>query len=401
MEAARSMLHASNIHIKFWGEAVNSAIYILNMTGTRTLEGITPSEAWYGTKPSIAHIRVFGSDAYYHVLKETRHKLMPKAKKAMLMGYSDTSKAYRLWDINSRKIVESRDVLFDETPIQNLASNGEGRVVQDILDIANLGQIAPLEQRVVGVIPRAARMVIGQRVVGGSLAVGDIQQIILQHGHVYSSQDELDSPTVLSNPGSLTNEDNCTKSSEDLVAILDSDEIEEIAKRPREPQPPIDIRASWVIVSEHKEPSLLVTVEVDRHEVTIQPQVEEELQGMATYVAAPQLENAPRSRRPPQRHGEWIYLIDQNNYACAAFSTIDIPDEPESFEEAMRSPQREQWKHAMNKEFDSLMKNGTWEYQELPKERKTVKNKWVYKVKLVADGSVDHYKARLVAKGFT
>ena len=55
----------------------------------------------------------------------------------------------------------------------------------------------------------------------------------------------------------------------------------------------------------------------------------------------------------------------------------------------------------MKEEFDSLMENGTWKYQELPKERKTVKNKWIYKVKLAVDGSVDRYKARLVAKGFT
>ena len=54
----------------------------------------------------------------------------------------------------------------------------------------------------------------------------------------------------------------------------------------------------------------------------------------------------------------------------------------------------------MKEEFDSLMENGTWEYQELPKEKKTVKNKWVYKVKLTTDGSVDLYQACLVAKGF-
>ena len=73
------------------------------------------------------------------------HKLMPKAKKAIFIGYSDTSKAYRLWDINSRKIVENIDVLFDEMRVQNLASNDEGRIVQDILDIAKLDQISPVD----------------------------------------------------------------------------------------------------------------------------------------------------------------------------------------------------------------------------------------------------------------
>jgi len=48
-----------------------------------------------------------------------------------------------------------------------------------------------------------------------------------------------------------------------------------------------------------------------------------------------------------------------------------------------------------------LIENRTWEYQELLKGRKIIKNKWIYKLKLVIDGSMDHYKTRLVAKGFT
>jgi hypothetical protein len=47
------------------------------------------------------------------------------------------------------------------------------------------------------------------------------------------------------------------------------------------------------------------------------------------------------------------------------------------------------------------MENGTWEHQELLKGRKIIKNKWVYKLKLVVDGSIDNYITSLVAKGFT
>jgi hypothetical protein len=42
------------------------------------------------------------------------------------MDCSYTSKAYKLWDVNAKKIVESQDVLFDETPVANPTSNGEG-----------------------------------------------------------------------------------------------------------------------------------------------------------------------------------------------------------------------------------------------------------------------------------
>jgi uncharacterized membrane protein (GlpM family) len=54
------MIHASNVHIHFLGEAVMTAVYVLNRTRTYTLEGITPFEAWHKVKPFIAHLCVFG-----------------------------------------------------------------------------------------------------------------------------------------------------------------------------------------------------------------------------------------------------------------------------------------------------------------------------------------------------
>ena len=49
----------------------------------------------------------------------------------------------------------------------------------------------------------------------------------------------------------------------------------------------------------------------------------------------------------------------------------------------------------------SLHKNDVWELVELPKDRKAVGSKWVFKLKTDADGSVEWHKARLVAQGFS
>ena len=49
----------------------------------------------------------------------------------------------------------------------------------------------------------------------------------------------------------------------------------------------------------------------------------------------------------------------------------------------------------------SLKENEVWEMVELPKDRKTVGSKWVYKLKSGPDGSIERYKARLVAQGFS
>ena len=60
-----------------------------------------------------------------------------------------------------------------------------------------------------------------------------------------------------------------------------------------------------------------------------------------------------------------------------------------------------EWKNAMNDEYESIMKNDTWELTELPKNKVPIGCKSLYKTKFNADGSIDKYKARLVAKGYS
>ena len=128
---------------RFWAEASATAVHILNRAPTFTLLGLTPLEALTGTKPSCAHLPVFGCEAYVHVPKEQRSKLdrksiphlrvfgcqayvhVPKEQRSKLdrksiphvfLGYSSVSKAYRLWDpaAAAGKLTISRDVIFDE-----------------------------------------------------------------------------------------------------------------------------------------------------------------------------------------------------------------------------------------------------------------------------------------------
>ena len=55
----------------------------------------------------------------------------------------------------------------------------------------------------------------------------------------------------------------------------------------------------------------------------------------------------------------------------------------------------------MEEEMHSIEKNDTWELDELPKGKKVVSSKWIYKIKFNVDGTIERHKARLVAKGFT
>ena len=75
--------------------------------------------------------------------------------------------------------------------------------------------------------------------------------------------------------------------------------------------------------------------------------------------------------------------------------------EPSTYRAAVQSSHGNLWQQAMDKEFDSLMKCNTWELTPLPRGRKAIGCKWVYKLKYLSTGEVERFKARLCAKGFS
>jgi hypothetical protein len=78
------------------------------------LTDITPHEAWSGTKPSVDHFRVFGCLAHVHVQEVKQSKLDNKSFVCVLLGMSEESKGYRLFDPLNKKIVVSKDVIFEK-----------------------------------------------------------------------------------------------------------------------------------------------------------------------------------------------------------------------------------------------------------------------------------------------
>jgi hypothetical protein len=74
----------------------------------------TSEEAWSGIKPSVEHFRIFGCMAHVHIPNVRRTKLDAKSIPCVLLGLSEESKAYRLYDPIEKKIVISRDVVFEE-----------------------------------------------------------------------------------------------------------------------------------------------------------------------------------------------------------------------------------------------------------------------------------------------
>ncbi len=107
-------MNGKNLPNKYWGEPIACFVHILNHAPTKSLKDKIPIEAWIGKKPDISHFRVFGCVAYAHVPDDLRKKLDNKSEKCIFVGYSEQSKAYRLYNPITEKFIISRDVKFQE-----------------------------------------------------------------------------------------------------------------------------------------------------------------------------------------------------------------------------------------------------------------------------------------------
>ncbi|KAG8480615.1 hypothetical protein CXB51_024767 [Gossypium anomalum] len=112
-------------------------------------------------------------------------------------------------------------------------------------------------------------------------------------------------------------------------------------------------------------------------------------------------ENQKRTKReikPPKKYAE----ADLVAYALNVAEDIDANQEPSNYSEAISCEDSKKWMFAMQEEMESLHKNKIWDLVKLPKGKKTVRCKWVFKKKEGTPGVEEpKYKARLVAKGYS
>ena len=98
MNIARSMMKEKHLSNEYWGDVVTCSICILNRSPTKSVKDRVPQQAWSGKCSSISHLRIFGCVAYAHVPEEMRRKLDDRSHKCIFVGYSEESKAYKLYN---------------------------------------------------------------------------------------------------------------------------------------------------------------------------------------------------------------------------------------------------------------------------------------------------------------
>lgn len=110
----RCLLSEKEMPRFLWADAVKWTGHVLNRSYTKAVKDMVPEERCSGIKPKIDYFRVFGSVAHVHIPEQRWIKLDDRSHRCILLGVSDESKGYRLYNPVTKKITVSRDVIFEE-----------------------------------------------------------------------------------------------------------------------------------------------------------------------------------------------------------------------------------------------------------------------------------------------
>ena len=134
MERSRAIQLEASLLLSLGLEAFLTTRYALNRTLNKQLGWKTPYEIAYGKQPSLTYIYIYGCKTYT-LDKQIRRgdKLAPRVLIGHLVGY-DLTNIYRIWIPSLRKVIRTRDVIFDETLFYNPKGQNIDYLLRDVLE---------------------------------------------------------------------------------------------------------------------------------------------------------------------------------------------------------------------------------------------------------------------------
>ena len=112
-DMVRSMISHSNLPKSLWGEALKTAVYILNRVPTKATTK-NPLELWIGKKPTLKHLHIWGCLAEAMPYRPHEKKLDSRTVSCYFIGYSKRSRGYKFYDPTTKSIFEMRNARFFE-----------------------------------------------------------------------------------------------------------------------------------------------------------------------------------------------------------------------------------------------------------------------------------------------
>lgn len=341
---ARCMLKTMGVPGRFWGEAVTTAVFILNRAPTKSLENKTPFEAWYGKKPAVHFFRTFGCVAHVKNTGGHLRKLDDRSKPMVFLWYEPGTKAYRLYDPNANRVHVSRDVVFEEGRAWDWSQGGA---------IANTGNVNDTcgDPFVVEYIytPGAAggepspSMERALRAASASPSTG---QTTTSTTHATTPAPSMARSTTPSVPGAVQGATPNASSGGWTPMQLVKGGV---------PDPAVPEGVEFV-----SPPSQGIDLDSDHNVGDLR-----------------MLQDLYEETEKAELAGELMVAVGDG--------------------EAKLEPC---WLEAMRVEMASIEQNNTWRLVDLPRGHKPIGLKWVFKIKRDEQGAIIKHKARLVAKGY-
>ena len=125
LDMVRSMMSLTDLPLSFWGYALETAAFTLNRAPSKSVE-TTPYELWFGAKPKLSFLKVWGCEAY--VKKLMPDKLEPKAEKCVFIGYPKETIGYTFYHRTEGKVFVAKNGSFLEKEF--LSKEVSGRKVE-------------------------------------------------------------------------------------------------------------------------------------------------------------------------------------------------------------------------------------------------------------------------------
>ncbi|GJX00624.1 cysteine-rich receptor-like protein kinase 8 [Tanacetum coccineum] len=114
LDTARALRFHSKLPLKFWGDCVTIATYLINMLPSSVIGNVTPYEVLLKKKPTYEHLRVFGCLAMVSNLSRTADKFDPRGLPCVFLGYPSNQKGYKFYNLMTHSSFVSRDAVFHE-----------------------------------------------------------------------------------------------------------------------------------------------------------------------------------------------------------------------------------------------------------------------------------------------